>query len=100
MLFRSVEAMALLVPGTGPLVAAGPLAGAISQMTSPHENIAGILKDHGISEDKAEFYVEAIHHGASLVTVHNVTGEAEKNALTILAQSGAITSEELAAEGN
>jgi hypothetical protein len=36
----AVEAMALLVPGSGPLVAAGPLAGAIARIGSEHEGIA------------------------------------------------------------
>src|SRR6202041_2550598 len=39
----AVEAMALLVPGSGPLVAAGPLAGAISQIGSEHEGVARVL---------------------------------------------------------
>jgi hypothetical protein len=96
----AIEAIALLVPGTGPMIAAGPLAGAISQIVSPHEGIAKILSDHGISEEKAGYYADGIRQGGSLLTVHDVTGDAESRALTILAQSGAITSEELAAEGS
>jgi hypothetical protein len=94
----AVEAMALLVPGSGPLVAAGPLAGAISQIGAKHEGIAGALLDHGVSVEKAGYYVEGIHRGGSLVAVHDVTGEAESKALAILELSGAIKSEELAAE--
>jgi hypothetical protein len=94
----AVEAMALLVPGTGPLVAAGPLAGAISQIGSEHEGIARVLLDHGVAEDKAEYYVDGVRRGGSLVAVHDVTGDAENKALAILGLSGAIKSEELAAE--
>lgn len=94
----AVEAMALLVPGSGPLVAAGPLAGAISQIGSEHESIAGVLLAHGVSEEKAASYVEGIRRGGSLVAVHDVTGDAENKALAILELSGAIKSEELAAE--
>jgi len=94
----AVEAMALLVPGSGPLVAAGPLAGAIGQMGSEHESIAGVLLNHGVSEEKAGYYVEGIRRGGSLVAVHDVTGDAENKALAILELSGAIKSEELAAE--
>jgi hypothetical protein len=94
----AVEAMALLVPGTGPLVAAGPLAGAISQIGSEHEGIARILLDHGVAENKAGYYVDGVRRGGSLVAVHDVSGDAENRALAILEVSGAIKSEELAAE--
>jgi hypothetical protein len=94
----AVEAIALLVPGSGPLVAAGPLAGAIGQIGSEREGIAGALLDHGVSEEKAGYYVEGIRRGCSLVAVHDVTGDAETKALGILELSGAIKSEELAAE--
>ena len=94
----AVEAMALLVPGSGPLIAAGPLAGAISQIGSEHEGIVGVFLDHGISVERAGYYLEGIHRGGSLVAVHDVTGDAENKALAILELSGAIKSEELAAE--
>ena len=94
----AVEAIALLVPGSGPLVAAGPLAGAISQIGSGHEGIAKALLDHGVAEDKAGYYVEGVRRGGSMVAVHDVTGDAENKALAILELSGAIKSEELAAE--
>ena len=94
----AVEALALLVPGTGPLVAAGPLAGAISQIGSTHERMAEVFLSHGISEERAGSYVEGIRRGGSLVAVHDVTGPAEDKALAILEQSGAIKSEELDAE--
>jgi hypothetical protein len=96
----AVEAMALLVPGSGPMVAAGPLAGAISQIGSKHEDIAGVLLDHGVAEEKAEYYVDGIRRGGSLVAVHDVASDAENKALAILELSGAIKSEELAAEGS
>jgi hypothetical protein len=86
----AVEALALLVPGSGPLVAAGPLAGAIGQIGSEHESVAGVLLDHGVSEETAGDYVEGIRRGGSLVAVHNVTGDDENKALAILELSGAI----------
>ena len=94
----AVEAMALLVPGTGPLVAAGPLAGAITQVGSNHESIAGVLLEHGVSAERAAYYEDGIRRGGALVAVHDATDEAEKTALIILEESGAIKSEELAAE--
>lgn len=98
----AVEAMALLVPGAGPLVAAGPLAGAIRQMKTGAASggIAGILRDHGISEQQAAHYAEGIGRGGALVTVHDVTEEAQNKARAILEQSGAIESEELPAENS
>jgi hypothetical protein len=94
----AVEAMALLVPGTGPLVAAGPLAGAITQVGSKHESIASILLEHGVSAERAAYYEEGIRRGGALVAVHDATDEAENRALAVLEQSGAIKSEELASE--
>lgn len=96
----AIEAMALLVPGSGPLVAAGPLAGALSQIGSEHEGIARILQDHGVSEQEAGYYVAGVHRGGSLVAVHDVAGDAESRALAILEQSGAIKAEEFASEGS
>src|ERR1700722_2252544 len=94
----AVEAMALLVPGSGPLVAARPVAGAISQIGAEHEAITKVFLDRGISAETTRYYVEGIHHGRSLVAVHDVAGDAENKALAILELSGAIKSEELAAE--
>jgi hypothetical protein len=91
----AVEALALLVPGTGPLVAAGPLAGAIAEVGAKHEDMAEVLREHGVSEEKAAYYADGIRFGGSLVTVHDVTGEVEKQALAILEVSGAIKSLEL-----
>ena len=96
----AVEAMALLVPGSGPLVAAGPLAAAISNVGSEHESVAGVLLSHGVSEEKAGYYAEGIRRGGSLVAVHDVSGDAESKGLAILEESGAIKSEELGVEGS
>jgi hypothetical protein len=94
----AVEAMALLVPGTGPLVAAGPLAEAISRIGSEHEGVAQVFLAHGVSAEKAAAYAEGIERGGSLVAVHDVTGDAESKAMAILETAGASKSEELAAE--
>src|SRR5580704_15409355 len=86
----AVEAMALLVPGTGPLVAAGPLAGAITQIGARHEGIAGVLLEHGMPAEKASYYEDGIRRGGALVAVHGATDEAENTALGILELSGPI----------
>jgi len=92
--------IAVVLPGIGALIAAGPIAGAIGGLTAGAAagGIIGLLKDHGISEEKAEFYAEGVSRGGALLTVHNVDGDREKNARKILDDAGAIEVEELAEE--
>ena len=42
------------------------------------------LKDHGVSEDEAEFYAEGVKRGGALVTVHGVEEKRETNALSLI----------------
>jgi hypothetical protein len=92
--------IAVVLPGIGPLIAAGPLAGAIGGLSvgAAAGGVIGLLKDHGISEEEAEFYAEGVRRGGSLVTVHGVSREREEEARKILDQAGAIQVEELADE--
>jgi hypothetical protein len=92
--------IALVVPGIGPLLAAGPLAAAIGGATAGVAvgGVVGLLKDHGISDEKAEFYAEGVRRGGALVTVHGVDEDREKAARSILDKSGAIEVEQLADE--
>lgn len=91
---------AVLLPGFGFLIAAGPLVGAFGGLTAGVAvgGLIGILKDHGISADEAEFYAEGVKRGGALVTVHGVEEKRETNAREILDESGAIEVEELADE--
>ena len=93
-------AILMVLPGIGPLIAMGPIAGAIGGMTAgvAAGGIIGLLKDHGISEDEAEFYAEGIHRGGALITVHGVDEDREKTARKIMDDRGAIEVEELADE--
>ena len=90
--------IALAIPGIGPLLAAGPLAAAIGGATAGAAagGIIGLLKDHGISDEEAEFYAEGVRRGGALVTVHGVNADREKAARKILDDSGAIEVEQLA----
>ena len=92
--------IAFAIPGIGPLIAAGPLAAAIGGLTAgvAAGGIIGLLKDHGVSEEEAEFYAEGVHRGGALVTVHGVTEDREKSARKLLDEAGAIKVEELADE--
>ncbi|MEI9976075.1 MAG: hypothetical protein WDO73_30875 [Ignavibacteriota bacterium] len=82
------------------LVAAGPLVGAFGGLTAGVAvgGVIGILKDHGISEELAEFYAEGVKRGGALVTVHGVSEARESEAKKILDRSGAIEVEQLADE--
>lgn len=91
---------AVLLPGFGWLVAGGPLLGAFGGMTAGVAvgGFIGIMKDHSISEEKAEFYAEGVKRGGALVTVHGVDEDREATAQKILTREGAIEVEELADE--
>jgi len=64
-----------LIPGIGPIMAAGPLAavvmGAVGALTGALTGgIAASLIDLGLSEDDAHLYAEGIRRGGTMVTVH------------------------------
>ncbi|HTS31575.1 MAG TPA: hypothetical protein VMH81_37145 [Bryobacteraceae bacterium] len=90
----------VVLQGIGPLLAAGPIAGAIGGLTAGVAvgGVVGLLKDHGISEDEAQFYAEGVRRGGALVVVHGVAEDREKTARKILEDAGAIETEELADE--
>ncbi len=92
--------IAVAIPGIGPLIAAGPLAGAIGGLSigAATGGIIGLLKDHGISDEEAEFISEGVRRGGSLVTVDRVTEDRAKQAKEILDRNGAIDVETLAEE--
>ena len=92
--------VALAIPGLGALVAAGPIAGAIGGLTAGAAvgGLYGILKDHGISQEEAEFYEEGVRRGGALIVVHGVDKDAEKAARKTMDDAGAIQVEDLAEE--
>ena len=91
---------AVLLPGFGWLIAAGPLVGAFGGLTAGVAvgGLVGILKDHGIPEEQADFYAEGVRRGGALVTVHDIDEQREPAAKKILDDSGAIEVEKLADE--
>jgi hypothetical protein len=91
--------VAAVLPGIGPLIAIGPFAAAISGLAAGAAagGLIGILKDHGISEEEAEFYAEGVRRGGALITVHGVEDdERKKLAQETLKDSGAIEVEQVA----
>lgn len=68
-----VGAGALAIPGIGPLVAAGPLAGALSgaALGAGSGGLAGALIGMGIPEDDAAMYEGEIKNGKILVLIES-----------------------------
>ena len=64
----AMGAGALLVPGFGPILAAGPIAGLISGTATG--GIAGGLIDWGIPEQESKKYENDVRQGKILVSVH------------------------------
>jgi hypothetical protein len=92
--------VALAIPGIGPLLAAGPLAAALGGLAAGTAagGIIGLLKDHGVSQEEAEFYAEGVRRGGALVTVSGVSEDREKDVREIFDRNGAIGVETLAEE--
>ena len=93
-------AVAVVLPGIGSLIAAGPIAGAIGgqSLGAAAGGIVGLLRDHGISHEEAEFYAEGVRRGGALVTVHGVSGARAAKAEKILKSHGALHIEDFAGE--
>jgi hypothetical protein len=69
---------ALTIPGIGPVLAAGPLAAAVSALLGAGAGavaggvaggLLGALVDMGIPEEQAGYYAEGVRRGGALVTV-------------------------------
>lgn len=69
---------ALVIPGIGPVVAAGPLAAALSGLAGAGigavaggvtGGLLGALVDMGVPEEQAHYYAEGVRRGGTLVTV-------------------------------
>ena len=89
--------IAVVIPGIGPLIAAGPLAGAIGGLGvgAATGGVIGLLRDHGVSEEEAQFYAEGVKRGGALITVQGVSGDRADQARKILKEHSAIETEDL-----
>lgn len=71
-------AIALTVPGIGPVLAAGPLAGALGTAFAAGAagmvggGVVGYLVDQGVSDEAAARYQAALHRGDILLTVRSL----------------------------
>ena len=63
----AVGAGALAIPGIGPLIAAGPIAGLLSGAATG--GIAGGLVDYGIPQDRSKYYEDKVKQGRILASV-------------------------------
>jgi hypothetical protein len=88
-----LAAIALVLPGIGPIVAAGPLAAGLGEAAGHVAGgLASALRGAGIAEERASALQRAVEHGAVLIAVH--TDEAHLASVrAALERSGATTVE-------
>ncbi len=77
---------ALLIPGVGPIIAAGPIAATLTGVVTG--GIAGSLVDYGIPEERGEYYEEQVRQGGILLTVKS-SDERVEEAASIMRNYGA-----------
>jgi len=82
---------ALAIPGIGPLVAAGPIAAALSgaAVGGAVGGITGGLIGMGVPEYEAKRYEGKVREGGILISVHAETSEETKRAKQIFERAGA-----------
>jgi hypothetical protein len=77
---------ALTIPGIGPVIAAGPLAAALSGLAGAGVGavaggvtggLIGALLDLGVPEEEAQYYTEGVRRGGTVVTVRAEDHRAE-----------------------
>lgn len=80
---------ALAIPGVGPLVAAGAIASAAipgvaltgAAIGAAAGGVTGLLKDHGVSHDDADYYENSINNGGVFVSVDTSAGPLDRQAV-------------------
>ncbi len=82
---------ALAIPGVGPLIAAGPIMGALAGLGAGGAvgGVVGMLVGMGIPEYEAKRYEGRVKEGGILLSAHCDTSAEIDRAKTILEQSGA-----------
>jgi hypothetical protein len=86
-----LAAIALVLPGIGPIVAAGPLSAGLGEAAGHLAGgLASVLSHAGIPEDRAEALQQAVHGGAVIIGVHVLEGSVAP-IRAALAESGATT---------
>jgi hypothetical protein len=84
-----LAAIALVLPGIGPIVASGPLAAELGEAAG---HVAGglnnILEDAGVTGDRADRYERAVHGGAILMGAHVADGTTVASVCQALEREG------------
>lgn len=71
-----LAAIALVMPGIGPIVAAGPLSAGLGEAAGHVAgSVASVLTGAGIPEDRAEVLQREVERGAVLLGVHATAGD-------------------------
>ena len=73
-----LAAIAVVLPGIGPIVAAGPLSAGLGEAAGHVAgSLAGVLRSAGVPEPRAEALQRAVEGGAILIAVHTPAGRME-----------------------
>jgi hypothetical protein len=76
---RLLAAIALVMPGIGPIVAAGPLAAELGEAAGHLAgSLASVLTSAGLSREKAEALQREVSRGAILLGVHVVASDVNR----------------------
>jgi hypothetical protein len=90
---------AFAIPGLGPIIAAGPLASGLigAAVGAAGGGLVGALVEWGIGEEEAEFYLEGVRRGGTLVAVRTEDVQADAVA-ALLNQPGLVDIEKAAGD--
>ncbi|HZK19000.1 MAG TPA: hypothetical protein VFD15_06770 [Clostridia bacterium] len=72
----ALGAGAIAIPGIGPIVAAGPIAGMLTGIAGG--GVAGALVDLGIPEERGQFFEDRVKQGDVLVSVQSDSRKADE----------------------
>jgi hypothetical protein len=86
---RVLAAIALVMPGIGPIVAAGPLAAELGEAAGHAAgSLASVLKAAGLADDRADALQREVSEGAVLLGVHLAPADVDR-ASACLSAAGA-----------
>lgn len=88
----------LIIPGLGPLAAAGPLVAGLTGagVGAATGGILGSLVDWGVPEEQAGYYMEGIRRGGTLLTVQPDGAISEGQIIDVMNRNGAVNINERA----
>ena len=85
-----LAAIALVLPGIGPIVTAGPLSAGLGEAAGHVAgSMASVLKSAGVREDRADALQQRVEEGAVRLGVHLRPGDQASTVRQVLADAGA-----------